>query len=269
MSDPEIIGLQVHPHLVGFVTETTGRDGEKRLISSATVKPHLNLEVPPKYRTEIEEIIEVIQYKVASLGFFSSKFIGLDELDNNYYQEDELICKVVQGSTIKGLYHPYNMVVFHPKNEWRFECLQIAFYLENEIIPSQNHNFPRILQIPRSNGSVQTAIIKEDEGIVIRKSMSNDLEKEIHIIVHFSNTDPTATEENQCIYTKRVPLDDILKLNDNIKDIKIEIPQLDLDNLEGNELEVKKHYNQKFNEWGNEVLSPIISRVSQINFTIS
>ena len=217
MSDTKldnIIGVQVHKYLVGGITESVDKEGKRRLVSSNLAKPYLYSNIPPKYRTEIEEIIETIQNKMLSLGFSSSRFVGLDDLDNQYYNDDNLICGEIEGSELKGLYFPYNSIVYHPKNQWRFECLQVSFFLEYGIIPNSNHNIPRVLNIPRSNGTIQKAILKEKEGIQIKKTPEIE---DLYVVVHFSDENPDEISELLCNYNKKVSLHDLVEINENIK----------------------------------------------------
>lgn len=263
----KILGLEVHPHLVGGITESIDKNGNKRIISSAIVKPHLNVDVPPLYMTNKEEIIDKIENKMFSLGFSSSKIIGLDELDNTIYKEGDinLIYNNVKCGEIKGLYYPYNTVVYHPKNKWKFDCLQFSFYMEHGIIPNSNHNIPRILNIPRSSGIIQKGILKEEEGIIIKDN------EDIYIVVNFSIKDTEETQRELCNYTKKVPFQDILILNDDIREINITLPQIK-ENLQTEdiyEIGVKKHYSDKYIEWKNKTFMPLINNITNIKINVN
>ena len=105
------------------------------------------------------DIIENLETLVFKIGMFSSRLYNYDDFDNVPYSKDDIISKKIVMSELVGYYTPYDLVIYHKDNEWKYDVLNVEFELSKNIIPIINTNFPRILEIPRSNGTVQKALI--------------------------------------------------------------------------------------------------------------
>ena len=230
---------------------------------------------------EVHKIIDNIQAISNILGMFSSKLIGRDEIDDiNYYDdpnhEDFVICENVKGTNVLGIRDVYSTVYFHKENYWKFKCVELDFYIINNIFPADYLDLPKVVKIPRSDGSIQDGYIKDENGVKIRKSVTyDDGYDKICIEVSLSDNpelkDLSNINENK-IYSlelaKTIPLDVILEHNPEIKEINLSLFLFDEKDFIKDELtdlddkiKVMKHYNYEFIEWFIKKVNPCIKRL--------
>lgn len=292
--------IMSHKHICGAIASIEDEKGTVRRYKSLLLE-NINLEsVPPKYMTNVEDKIEKIEYVLYGLGLFSSKYAHQDQLDTNFYQneENELICSQIIGCCIINLYHPYNMITHHTKNRWMMYCLNIAFQIKHAIIPFNDINLPQIINIKRSSGKIQKAFINSDEGIIIKKSKTNnDLETQLYVKVNFDIDDKIQdiNENSYLSHSKHINLDELFVLNPNIESCTIKFNTLqysdysdysnysdhsdhsihsqyvETHNSENNEQiksEVLNHFNNKFNTFIEDIVKPPISRLQFKNINL-
>ena len=135
-----------------------------------------DLERPPAYQELYQDIIDKISYMASGIGIFSSKRIGVDELDDTLYDDNEekLRTRSVRYSETIDINFPYNNIICHDKNMWKFRCLEKDFWIKYNIIPFTSHDLPSILNFRRSNGSVQRGRVYKNEGLIIKQIESFD-----------------------------------------------------------------------------------------------
>ena len=221
-------------------------------------------------------IIENIEGIVVKIGLFSSRLYNYDDFDNVPYSEDDIISKKLIMAEMVGYYTPYDLVVYHKSNEWKYKCLNIEFELTKNLISIMNTNFPRIINIPRSNGNIQKALIPTTGGFVIRKSVSlGDENDRLYIRVIFDEyNESEISDENKCNLKsyKDIPIEIIIKHNPEIKEFKINhylFKESDYNvesELTRKEIKngVLEYYDNKKNLWILDKLNPVISRLENI-----
>ena len=104
-------------------------DGQKNTYLSPILQSSHNInnsDPPPIYREVYEDIIETITYKSGGFGLFSSKRMGVDELDEKKYSdsEEKLRTRCVKYSETVDIYFPYNNIICHDMNMWKFKCIE-------------------------------------------------------------------------------------------------------------------------------------------------
>lgn len=221
-------------------------------------------------------IIENIEGLVFKIGFFSSRLYNYDDFDNVPYSEDDIISNKLIMAEMVGYHTPYDLVIFHRSNEWKYKCLNIEFELIKNLISIMNTNFPRIINIPRSNGTIQKALIPTTGGIVIRKSVSlGDENDRLYIRVIFDEyNESEISDENKSNLKsyKDIPIEIIIKHNPEIREFKINhylFKESDYNvesELTRKEIKngVLEYYDNKKNLWILDKLNPVISRLENI-----
>ena len=139
-------------------------------------------------------------------------------------------------------------------------CLNLKFNVTNNII--YDHSFPKTFKIRRTDGSIQNALIKKNDGLVIRK------ENTIYLRANYC-TDPNADIHNigQTLdLYKDIPIQDLFELN-NIKELNFNFYQFNQEDiLDSDEIvsETKKYYNDLQNVWISKFVNPIIDSLKNI-----
>ena len=278
MNNQQKYYFPITENLIGGVSVVKDVNGNELVIATPTAQKNIQSEVPPMYCDVVDDIKNIIDGKVPAIGFTASKVLGKDELDNTVYYEEtgskELVCSNIKYSETVNIEFPYNSIIYHPKNTWKYNCLLLCFYNYHGIIPSSMHNLPSVINVKRSSGIIQKGIIPKKKGLSVRKSVSrNDDVPRIYVNVSFSNEDPDDITEEGCTYSKGIPLEELLTYND-ISNVRIQLPSIsNLDNepieLEmekGQEdyikCEVEKHYTDKANEWKENVFLPCVKRIN-------
>lgn len=233
---------------------------------------------PPQKTQEavetVELVIDSIQYIRDGLGMFSTRASGKDEFDNKFYDEDdhEFGMSLVESAGTLCLVFPYNSVNFHTSNMWKFRILNMSFWIRHSIIPNRFHNIPRILNVPRSNGTIQKAIIKPDAGVRVRKSRTkNDEHDRIYVFVWYDNYGEAEVKEEMTrlemaafdVY-KQVPLDELIDLNPDMKEITLDFKtELELEEPK-NEIHrtVQEYYMEEYREWIENTVIPATERLA-------
>jgi hypothetical protein len=148
-----------------------------------------------------QEIINKIKEVMVCLGF-TSRYMGKDMYDNKLYNYNntEFNEKYVYG--IQDKYDiPAGVVMFHTSNDLLFECTNIEFMINANIISFKYTNIKnKIYLVKRSNGSIQDTCIIPNGGIYFKNDILrlnnnfssdpeeklnpgvlNDLQKGIHV----------------------------------------------------------------------------------------
>lgn len=222
------------------------------------------------------DIIENFETLVFKIGMFSSRLYNYDDFDNVPYSKDDIISKKIVMSELVGYYTPYDLVIYHKDNEWKYMCLNVEFELSKNIIPIINTNFPRILEIPRSNGTVQKALIPKTGGFIIRRSTKlNDKYDKIYVRVYFDETNKSEVNDDNLYNLKSykdIPMDILLDYNEYIKDFTInhylfKRSDYEMDSeLTSKEIKncILEYYDNKKKIWIIDKLNPVIERLSSI-----
>ena len=229
----------------------------------------------------VHKIISNIESVSNILGLFSSKVIGRDEIDDiNYYddpyQEEYITNENVKGTNVLGIRPVYSTVFFHKDNHWKFRCIELDFYVINNIFPCCYLDLPKIIKIQRTNGTIQDGYIKDENGIKIRKSVTyNDGYDKMCVEVSLSDNPELKDLSNinddkiwslEC--AKTIPLDVILEHNPQIKEIYLSLSLFNendfvedtLTNL-NDKIKIMKHYNFIFIDWFKKKVNPCIKRL--------
>lgn len=261
-------------------------DGQKNTYLSPILQTSHNINNnnsvhPPIYRDVYQDIIEIISYKSGGLGLFSSKRIGVDELDEKKYadSEEKLRTRSVKYSETVDIYFPYNNIICHDMNMWKFKCLEKDFWIRYNIIPYTSHNLPTILNFKRSSGIIQRGRIDMKEGLVIKRLENFDDKYNLYVLLHFNKeeNDNIEDDDTHLVYQKLVPIESLVEINPNFNNINFEFKLFT--EIEKNEEEenvnivnkrkVMEHFDNKYTDWIEETLKPILNILeSDITYSI-
>ena len=229
---------------------------------------------------QAQEYIDILDMRSKNIpGLMSSVFMGKCYLTDKMYDfEDEGMYQ----RAVDGTFHmyPYNTIQFYKDNEWLFDCLQTLFIINNNRLPHSfkgtYHNLPHIVKIKRSNGVILDAItVDNDLALRIYKSTSrNDKVPRIYVrvkyfadMIHIQPSDVYGLTENGGYLYKDVSLEDIILMNPQIvkRGLKIKLPKLEIDDEMGSEeREIKTYINTLYENWGHDVLEPVIGEYDKI-----
>ena len=239
--------------------------------------------VPPKYLSERELIIDNIQRVAHTVGFLSSKYVGVDEIDMKKYPIDEddynddLLDGKIHCSECVGINFPYNSVMYHKDNEWKFQLIIQEFQIKYMILARQFHNLPNVFNIKRSSGQIQKAKLGKNSGLVLRKSKTNKDTKPYFYVKVFYYEDINKEINDDIIdgnidFYKDVKLDSIIELNPEIKELNIDINLYKNVNKDDCDKEIINYFNNKYKEWFDEEIKPELILLEDrikidINFT--
>ena len=260
--DSRMYYVPVTKNLVGGVRLIKDINGNDMLYTSPTACQTFQSDVPPAYFSDRELIINNIDTRVATFGWSASKTIGMDELDNTIYEEEEplLLSYLVKYANTVGIHMPYDLIISHEKNKWKLDCFNLCFYNYHNIMPHSCHSIPRKLKIKRSDGSIQNGILSDNLGLIVRTSKSNcDTNDRIYVIVSFCKDNPDEEDEKLFMHHKSTPLEALIDYKD-FGTISMEPPQLKLSEGDSIQKDVELHYTKQSNKWGNDILLPVVNR---------
>ena len=80
-----------------------------------------------------------------------------------------LVSNRLSSGEMVGYYTPYDLIIYHRDNEWKFKCLNVEFELTKNLISIANTNFPRIVNIKRSNGNSSKRVNSNNRRIYYKK----------------------------------------------------------------------------------------------------
>ena len=209
-----------------------------------------------------DSIIEKINYLFELVGLFSSKVIGKDQFDEIIYSEDDddLLSSIIKGSNTIQIYSPYNDIFHHKNTSWKMNCLNIKFNVTHNII--LYHDFPNIFNIKRSDGNIQKAMKKINDGLIIRKNV-------IYLRTHFNNNlySEIKDSNSELESFKDISIQDLIEVNKNIKHINLifeEFNENDILTFDNIKSEVMKYYNNLLKNWIQKQLDPCIISLKDI-----
>ena len=231
---------------------------------------------PEKINNNIKnDIISNLENIIVKIGLFSSRLFNYCDFDNVKYNEEDIVSNRLSSGEIIGFYSPYDLIVYHRDNEWKFKCLNVEFELTKNLISIANTNFPRIVNIKRSNGNIQKGLIPKNGGFIIRKSKTfGDENEKLYIRVTFDEFDNEIVNDNNFLNLKSykdIPIENLLSVNPEIDNIEIknylftkkdyeEIPKLSDIKIKNDILE---YYDNKKRFWISDKLNPILKELEK------
>ena len=232
--------VKLHPHLVGAISKVKDCEGQEHIAASTLATMYEPVKGEEEDTFNAEQYYDFIRHRVAVIGMFSSRRVDTDEFTNVHYssKSDELEFGYLKGSPTYDYYYPHDRITYHVDNSWMFSCYQIQFQTEKRMFLHENTNFPSVVNVIRSSGSVQKGIIFPEEGFILRspKNKSNEDESnikfKIKVKVHFSIDNPDATDKLECNYNKFIYLEDFIKHNPDFKTIELKNPLTELEKLD-------------------------------------
>ena len=226
--------------------------------------------------TLIEKTINNIKSISHCLGMFSSKLVDVCEFDNK--PTNDLIVKILTDSLLFDAYPPYNNIWCDKKNEWKFDCLTKYYQLDKNIL-FMSDEFPKIINIKRSSGKIQKALVNETRAFSLYKT-SKDNHKNLHLglKIHFHN-DKEYTEQckpSTCGYSKIVLLEDIIELNPEIKNINFQFNLINpkkysnMETIENKYIveNVITYFNNIYKNWLNNQIKDKLDEFQKITYNI-
>lgn len=258
--------------MVAFVKD---EDNNIKQFNSVIYDKINGIEKEPTNQEIKDEIIKNIENVSFKIGLFSSRMYSYCDFDNVSYTDDNIISKRLLLGEMIGFYTPYDLIVYHKSNEWKFRCLNVEFELFQNLISIMNTTFPRIINIKRSNGSIQKGLIPKNGGFIVRKSKSlGDLNDRIYIRITFDENNESEVSD-EYIYNlksyKDIPLENIIEINPEITEFTINhylfTNQEYKEESKLTKLEIKnsilEYYDNKKKYWILDKLNPIIDSLKE------
>lgn len=211
-----------------------------------------------------QKIIQNIKAITPGEFLFSSKIIGRDQITGTRYTDDCIEQGIFPLAINLGYSYPYNTKWFHKGRLWQFQLAQTYMVVERKYIPYSAINLPEgEINIPRSSGKVTKGRINREiynAGAIRSSKTAQDSTYDYYLNVIFDDDEET--------YTKHVPLTLLLKVNPEIKTLKIRMPlikeickETDLES-EFREEVYDHFYDIYYQEYIKKFLTPIIDRIS-------
>ena len=263
-------------HVCSLIKIIEGDDGRKIEYISPSLRDIDKIDNSKLDDLELlEKIVNNIKSIAHCLGMFSSKLVGVCEFDNK--PTDNLIEKILEDADLFDSYYPYNTIWLDKKNEWKFACLKKYYHINKNIL-FLDETFPKIVNIKRSSGKIQKALVNNTHAVGLYKT-SKDNYKELHIgiKIHF-HKEKDITEDcniSNCEYRKIVLLDTLIELNPEINclDLKFQLINPDI-YLEQETIENKNivenvitYFNNIYKKWLHENITKKLNE-HDINFNI-
>ena len=238
-----------------------------------------------------EEMIECLKSSTSAFGslgsqvFMNKCYITLKSYEDWSEDNVDFFQSHVEGSFMQP---PMNLLYYNIENEWALPCFKMLYRMHHNVIPhsidNRFHNLPKIVNIPRSNGSQsKSMVVSSDYGIKIKKSKAGELTRLCLRVHWFDETDKTEGEQLSSIAEnvygtifKDVYLEDIVRLNPNVKKdgIVFTFNSIPIDNaMTQMQIEVINYCNGKQKRWCENVLQPVLDdyksrNVVHINYKI-
>lgn len=215
-----------------------------------------------QYVEIMKNVIDSIKSISHCLGLFSSKLVDVCEFDRKH--TSDLIVKNLSDGELFDCLPPYNNIWLDRKNIWKFVCLEKYYHIDKNIL-FLDDSFPTIINIKRSSGKMQKAIMNNVHALSLYKTSKDDY-KNLHlgVKIHFykENDVDENTKVLQCDYRKIILIEDLLKYNENITEInfKFELIKpsefIDKETNESKEIvcSVINYFNKKYVSWLNDTI---------------
>ena len=211
------------------------------------------------FNKHIEKIIEDIKHQGNTIGFFSSKRMGICEFDNK--MADNIITKELKECCLFDIVSPYNNVMLDTRNQWKFDCLTKFYQIFKNILFIKENSLPSIINIKRSNGTIQKGRINGQNAISLYKSSKDNYSCEhLGIKICFNEAGKEISQEinpDFLKYRKIMLLEDLFDCNPNIEKIELEYSLLDYKKYQDVETieniniieNVVKYFNNSYTDW--------------------
>jgi hypothetical protein len=192
-----------------------------------------------------QDILNKIKGVIICLGF-SSRYVGKDMYDNKVYNFNDTEFKEKYVYGIQDKYDvPAGIVMYHKLNELLFECTNIEFMIQENIISFKYTNIKnKIYLVKRADGSIQNTCIIPNGGIYIKNDslrINNNFSSDSN-----DSLNPGVLNDLQ----KSVKLREFLDVN-NIK-LEVTLPYFTKSVIEscGDHIkEVLRYYNNKLDDF--------------------
>lgn len=246
------------------------------------ISPILDNTVPSPLDNNLDDIklteiiIDDIKYIEGGLGLFSSKYIDYCEFQREFY--DCIKLNIIKCAVLLNIHYPYNSIQCHPKNQYKFDCLELFFKMNKNILVCKENTLPKFINIKRSSGKIQKSMINSHNSFSLYRTKQDNYEKlHLGLKVGFTENEKDMNEDSifeHLPYTKIVLYKDIMVLNPEIKKLNFTYSLLDVnkyDNLETFEKkkivhDVIKYFNNIYLNWINDTIE---NNLNDINCDIS
>lgn len=206
---------------------------------------------------EFEKMIINVLYTSA----FSSKMIGRDNFTYEIYNSSDFnIEKDLNYEYIKGITNKYiiprGLVIYHNKNKFMMDCLNLEYMIYYNCIPFSITNIPKNLIFKRTSGFIQHGKIEDNASLYINYNKNFKIE-ELALRVLFSQqeTKDTTIPFDCC---KRIYLSEYLDLNKEVSEIKINFEYINKDQ------DLEDEIYKEFIDFYNNKLDKFITYIKKI-----
>ena len=245
-------------------------------------------------QNNVNDAIDYIKGAVDGAGF-SMKLASKDQLDQQFYNEDEdpVFAQYIQGGG--ALYPvPRGAIVYTNKNAYRMACANLYFMEHNNIVPIALTNIPEICNVLRSDGRVHRARILWNEGmsfnekhnsLVFRLSFNDDetklvtprsLKNDKPYLSAESNSDSSNDDDDEYdekLYNKKVIynwgtmskgiiLRDFMEVN-NMDNLVLNFRSIDVTKFLNKEKPIDNNHNNIINIFNNRLKEWIFSSLTE------
>ena len=221
-----------------------------------------------------KQIIDRIIALATDVGYTSVVHSGLCYFDNIYYHieddgdDDNGICSSVVDCS--GYVFPYNLLQHHTKNEWKFKALMMYMFIYRNLLPINSIfgkvDFPKQVNIKRTDGRIHASIIRNDSGLKLKDDGN------IYVTLEFHEYgEPIESDiRNYDTFSKSMELNEFLEINPDIKGINATLTNF-TENERNTEDTVKNNVMEEFNKlqqhWINVAVNPVLTNYKMINIT--
>lgn len=216
--------------------------------------------ITPKNTTKSYDLKSFINNIKNAIDYssYSHKYIGQDNITNEFFSENDIIGSYLNGSEYKYPF-PRGFIQYNKKHQFMMECCDIQYMISNKIIPYKLITINKIFKIKRTIGTIQSSTISNNNCMKIFKN-KNDNSYDIKMFVLFY-TDGKEQDINNLggDSEKSITLKEFFNLNPIVNNLTVNFKYIDkssidiMDNLSQTQKVIYyngiHHYNNKLTEY--------------------
>jgi hypothetical protein len=216
--------------------------------------------ITPKNTTKSHDLKSFINNIKNAIDYssYSHKFIGQDNITNDFFSENDMTGSYLNGSEYKYPF-PRGFIQYNKKHQFMMECCNIQYMISNKIIPYKLITINKIFNIKRTIGSIQTSTISNNNCMKLSKNKNNNSFDIKMFVLFYTNGKEQDINNLGGDSEKCITLNDIFSINTDIKNITITFKYIDksqidlMENLSQTQKVIYyngiHHYNNKLTEY--------------------